>query len=79
MARILNEFLLYCCVAAFVTGVVLAAASAELGRPMPPPGMPGPFALSDCEALTRLLHEAAFADVTVSGVPVPLHAASFEA
>ena len=27
MARVLNEILLYCCVAAFVTGVVLAAAS----------------------------------------------------
>jgi ubiquinone/menaquinone biosynthesis C-methylase UbiE len=59
-------------------GVVLDAASAELGRPMPPPGMPGPFALSDRHVLTRLLHEAAFADVTVSGVPVPLHAASFD-
>jgi hypothetical protein len=58
--------------------VVLQAASAELGRPMPPPGMPGPFALSDWEDLSRLLNEAAFADVTVSGVPVPLHAASFD-
>ena len=27
MAYIINEVLLYCCVAAFVTGVVLAAAS----------------------------------------------------
>jgi hypothetical protein len=27
MAQILNEVLLYCCVAAFVTGIVLAAAS----------------------------------------------------
>jgi hypothetical protein len=27
MANIINEVLLYCCVAAFVTGIVLAAAS----------------------------------------------------
>jgi hypothetical protein len=27
MAYIINEVLLYCCVAAFVTGIVLAAAS----------------------------------------------------
>jgi hypothetical protein len=27
MAYVINEILLYCCVAAFVTGVVIAAAS----------------------------------------------------
>jgi len=27
MAHVVNEVLLYCCVAAFVTGVVIAAAS----------------------------------------------------
>jgi hypothetical protein len=27
MAQVLNEVLLYCCVAAFVTGIVIAAAS----------------------------------------------------
>ena len=27
MAQVLNEVLLYCCLAAFVTGIVLAAAS----------------------------------------------------
>jgi len=27
MAHVLNEILLYCCVAAFVTGIVLVAAS----------------------------------------------------
>jgi hypothetical protein len=27
MAKVFNEILLYCCVAAFVTGIVLAAAT----------------------------------------------------
>jgi len=27
MARVLNDILLFCCIAAFVTGIVLAAAS----------------------------------------------------
>jgi enediyne biosynthesis protein CalE5 len=58
--------------------VVFEAASAELGRPMPPPGLPGPFALSDWQRLTRLLEDAALSDVTVSRVPVPLHATSFD-
>ena len=59
-------------------GVVLDAASAELGAPMPPPGVPGPFSLGDPAKLASLLTGAGLAEVTVSEVAVPLRAASFE-
>lgn len=59
--------------------VVLDAVAAQVGHPVPPPGMPGPFALSDDAALCAQLQAAGFVDVTVRQVPVPLRAASFEA
>jgi SAM-dependent methyltransferase len=59
-------------------GVVLDAASAQIGAPVPPPGIPGPFALGDADALHGLLTGAGFADVRVSELAVPLRAASFE-
>jgi ubiquinone/menaquinone biosynthesis C-methylase UbiE len=59
-------------------GTVLDAAAAELGRPFPPPGMPGPFALADAAGLSRLLGDAGFSDVIVTEVPVPMHATSFD-
>jgi SAM-dependent methyltransferase len=59
-------------------GLVLAVASAQLGKPLPPPGTPGPFSLDDAERLGGLLTEAALTDVAVSELPVPLRAASFE-
>jgi ubiquinone/menaquinone biosynthesis C-methylase UbiE len=58
--------------------VVLDALSAQIGAPVPPPGIPGPFALGDAGALARLLEAAPLADVVVSEVSVPLRAASFE-
>src|SRR5215208_1713225 len=36
-------------------GTVLDAVSAHVGAPIPPPGMPGPFSLSDAGALEALL------------------------
>lgn len=45
---------------------------------MPPPGNPGPFALSDAARLGALLEAAGLADVTVEELEVPLHAVSFE-
>jgi ubiquinone/menaquinone biosynthesis C-methylase UbiE len=59
--------------------LVFDAVSAQLGTPVPPPGIPGPFALDDPDRLRRLLADADLADVTVTEVPTPLHDASFDA
>jgi SAM-dependent methyltransferase len=53
--------------------IVFDAAAAELGRPVPPPGIPGPFSLSDADRLGALLGGA-----PVEELPVPLRASSFE-
>jgi SAM-dependent methyltransferase len=57
---------------------VLDAVSANLGVPMPPPGMPGPFSLDDANELLGLFNDADFADVAVSAMRVPMHTPSFE-
>jgi ubiquinone/menaquinone biosynthesis C-methylase UbiE len=59
--------------------VVFDAVGAVLGAPVPPPGIPGPFALDDPVRLGGLLTGAGLADVTVEEVPTPLHDASFDA
>jgi SAM-dependent methyltransferase len=59
-------------------GVVFDAVSAELDRPVPPPGIPGPFSLGDAERLGALLREATWADVEVSQLEVPLRAGSLD-
>ena len=59
-------------------GIVLDVASAELGRPLPPPGMPGPFALADPEGLREMLATAGLVDVGVDEVSVPMVAGSFD-
>jgi SAM-dependent methyltransferase len=59
-------------------GVVLDAVSAQLGKPLPPPGIPGPFSLEDFDRLAGLLADAELADVAVSELSVPLRAASFD-
>jgi enediyne biosynthesis protein CalE5 len=59
-------------------GLVFDAVAEQLGRPVPPPGMPGPFALADAQALRRLLEDNGFDDVGVRELPVPLSAASFD-
>lgn len=59
-------------------GCVLDTVGEQLGVPMPPPGIPGPFALSDPVALGALLTGAGLADVVVDELPVPLHTVSFE-
>jgi SAM-dependent methyltransferase len=59
-------------------GVVFDAVSAQIGAPIPPPGIPGPFAQSDAQRLHALLADAGFAEVTVGEHPVPLHARSFD-
>jgi SAM-dependent methyltransferase len=59
-------------------GLVFDAVSAQIGAPVPPPGIPGPFALGDAERLGGLLSDAGFGDVSVSEEPVPLRAGSFD-
>ena len=59
-------------------GIVFDAVSAQLERPVPPPGIPGPFSLADAGELEALLLDCGLADVAVSEHPVPLRAASFE-
>ena len=58
--------------------VMFDAVSAELGCPVPPTGIPGPFSLEDAGELTTLLVEAGLSDVEVSEAAVPLRANSFE-
>jgi SAM-dependent methyltransferase len=58
--------------------IVFDAVSAELERPVPPPGIPGPFSLADADELEALLRDSKLADVAVSEFPAPLRAASFE-
>jgi SAM-dependent methyltransferase len=59
-------------------GVVFDAVSAQLGAPIPPPGVPGPFALEDAGRLAGLLSGAGLEDVEVGELAVPLRAASFD-
>ena len=59
-------------------GIVFDAVSAQLGRPVPPPGIPGPFSLADADELAALLTDADLSDVVVTEVPVPLRASSFD-
>jgi SAM-dependent methyltransferase len=59
-------------------GAVLDSVSAQIGAPVPPPGIPGPFALSDAGELERLLSEAGLAEVAVSEFPLPMRVGSFD-
>jgi SAM-dependent methyltransferase len=59
-------------------GLVMDAVSAQIGAPIPPPGIPGPFALGDADELRRLLDDAGLADVRVGELSVPLRTASFD-
>jgi ubiquinone/menaquinone biosynthesis C-methylase UbiE len=59
-------------------GCLFDAVSAQLGHPVPPPGIPGPFSLQDAGRLAALLTEAGLSDVDVSEVAVPLRTASFD-
>lgn len=59
-------------------GLVFDAVGVQTGSPIPPPGIPGPFALSDPARLHTLLTAAGFAAVRIDALPTPLHAPSFE-
>jgi ubiquinone/menaquinone biosynthesis C-methylase UbiE len=56
--------------------LVLDAASAHLGMPIPPPGMPGPFSLEDADRLAALLSDAGLEDVAIEEFPAPARAGS---
>jgi len=58
--------------------IVMDAVSSQVGREVPPPGMPGPFALADETRLGRLAREAGFCAVHVDHVAVRFHAPSFD-
>jgi SAM-dependent methyltransferase len=60
-------------------GVLLKAIREIAGIVVPPPGLPGPFALSDRRGLEGLFAGAGFSDLAIQPVAVPLLAASFEA
>jgi ubiquinone/menaquinone biosynthesis C-methylase UbiE len=60
-------------------GVVIGAVAAVTGMLVPPPGMPGPFALADRDALVALVESARFEDVTAEALAVPLRSPSFDA
>ena len=60
-------------------GLVFDAVSAQLGRPVPPPGVPGPFSLGGAGQLESLLRGAGLEEVVVGEHDVPLRAASFDA
>jgi ubiquinone/menaquinone biosynthesis C-methylase UbiE len=59
-------------------GVLLDAVSAELGVPVPPPGLPTPFSLSGEGQLAEVLTGAGFAEVSVQEIDVPYSGPSFE-
>ncbi len=59
-------------------GIVLDAVAAELGRPVPPPSVPGPFALAHAGDLEQILRAAGLADVTVEEFAVPLRVSSLD-
>lgn len=58
--------------------IVMDAVGAQVGHPVPPPGMPGPFALCDAARLAELFQRAGFVNVGMQLVEIPLDAASFE-
>jgi SAM-dependent methyltransferase len=57
---------------------LLDALGAQLGAPVPPPGMPGPFALSGSGALAGVLSAGGFHNVDVTEVAVPMRVGSFD-
>jgi SAM-dependent methyltransferase len=59
-------------------GILLDVITSQLGIPVPPPGMPDPFSLSDFGELEELLSAVGFHDVTVREVATPMNVSSFD-
>jgi SAM-dependent methyltransferase len=60
-------------------GVLLDTITQVTGVDVPPPGMPGPFALSDADGLRQLFASAGFTGLTLDHVAAPLRSPSFDA
>ena len=60
-------------------GLLFDAVAAHVGHPVPPPGIPGPFALSEADELAGTLRAAGLVDVAVEDLAVPLRVPSFDA
>jgi ubiquinone/menaquinone biosynthesis C-methylase UbiE len=58
--------------------LVLDGVGAHLGRPVPPPGVPGPFSLDDAHTVESLLKEHDLIDVVVNEVDTPMRVATFD-
>lgn len=59
-------------------GLVLDAVNTQVGHPVPPPGVPGPFALADASRLADIVTGAGLRDVVVEEVEVAMRTGSFE-
>jgi enediyne biosynthesis protein CalE5 len=59
-------------------GLVFDVLTEQLGHPVPPSGVPGPFSLSDPILLEALFVDAGFTDVSVEDLGVPMRAPSFD-
>jgi SAM-dependent methyltransferase len=59
-------------------GLVFDAVSAQTGKSVPPPGVPGPFSLGDADLLAGLLADAGYSNVEISRLSTPLRAGSFD-
>lgn len=59
-------------------GSLMDAVSQQVGSPVPPPGMPVPFALGDRDQLAAVLTGAGLADVTVTELESPMLVGSFD-
>jgi SAM-dependent methyltransferase len=60
-------------------GLLLDATTELTGIVLPPPGVPGPFALSDADTLRQLFADAGFTDLALDRVPASLGSPSFDA
>lgn len=59
-------------------GLVFDAVGAQLGAPMPPPGVPHPFSLDDRDQLSGVLSAAGLVEVAITELPTPYRAATVD-
>jgi ubiquinone/menaquinone biosynthesis C-methylase UbiE len=59
-------------------GVIFDAVSAQLGRPVPPPGAPSPFSLDHADRLAATLAAGGLSEVVVGELASPVCVASFD-
>jgi SAM-dependent methyltransferase len=59
-------------------GLLAAEVEREVGHPVPPPGMPGPFALGDPNLLVGLLVDAGLTNVSVSPIELTVNEGDFD-